>query len=59
MQTTKCSLLHGLWLKWSALIHGFGFSVSYKLIWAWKIGMGTQLLVTNKRLVICNFKLGP
>ncbi|MBA0868953.1 hypothetical protein Goshw_020982 [Gossypium schwendimanii] len=48
MQTTKCSLLHRLWLKWSALIHGPGFSVFYQLIWAWKMGMGTQLSVTNK-----------
>ncbi|MBA0753856.1 hypothetical protein Gogos_021378 [Gossypium gossypioides] len=51
-QITKYSLLHGLWLKWSLLIHGPGFSVSYQLIWAWKMGMGRQLSVTNKRLRI-------
>ncbi|KAK5786958.1 hypothetical protein PVK06_041608 [Gossypium arboreum] len=27
MQTTKCFLLHGLWLKWSALIHE-GFEIA-------------------------------
>ncbi|MBA0615038.1 hypothetical protein Godav_015236 [Gossypium davidsonii] len=64
MQTTRCSLLHGLWLKWSALIHEPGFSVSYQLIWAWKMGMGTQLLMTNKRalrlqfLTYCRWSIG-
>ncbi|KAG8481024.1 hypothetical protein CXB51_025783 [Gossypium anomalum] len=45
----------GLWLKWSALIHGAGFSVSCQLIWAWKMGMGTQLSVTNKRALRLQF----
>ncbi|MBA0672264.1 hypothetical protein Goklo_025276 [Gossypium klotzschianum] len=40
---------------WSTLIYVASFSVSYQLIWAWKMGIGTQLLVTNKRTLKLKF----
>ncbi|MBA0628489.1 hypothetical protein Godav_023210 [Gossypium davidsonii] len=51
MQTTRRSLLHGLWLKWSALIHGALRLQFLTYCQGWSIGIvrGTCLQIGQGR----------